>query len=320
MNRLKSVRHTALTPHELVPLLLELTEQFCREVCDYVRKLAEQQQAREVLGVVEGREPTEDVYVEVDRKCQTMFWDTCQEFAARGLRVRIVSEHSLEEHQPEPKDPNVVCYIDPFDGTDQFLKGIWEAWYSVFSFATPNGQDLVGGCVDLITGIMYTANTLEPVPGQRITKVFLSSVRREFVNPSRAAELPADGVVASYKGKWRYLAPWMTMVETFFGQEHFRGVTHYGWGGSFVYALLAAGVFHVYIMVREPTDEIRPGRAFVAAAGLFLASVTETGVLRRFRWGQRRRVPFFIAAANEILARSVIRGIWRTQSVDVQSM
>lgn len=316
MSRSRSAVRTSLT---LVPLLLELTEQFCREICVYVRDLAEQRQAREILGVVEGREVTEDVYVGIDKQCQNMFWEKCQEFAARGLRVQIVSEHPLEVDQHQPEDPNVICYIDPFDGTDQFLKGIWEAWYSVFSFATPEGQDLVGGCVDIIAGIMYTANVLEPEPEQRIKRVFLNSGRLEFVTPSRVAELPADGVVASYKGKWRYLDPWMMMVASWFGQERFRGVTHYSWGGSFVYALLAAGVFLAYIMVREPTDEIRPGRAFVAAAGLFLASVTETGVLRRFRWAQRRRVRFFIAAANENLARSVIRGIWGTR-VEVQSM
>jgi len=72
----------------------------------------------------------------------------------------------------------------------------------------------------------------------------------------------------------------------------------------------------LYIMMNEPTDEIRPGRSFVAAADLCVYSVIEGGILRYFRWSQKRRVTFFVAAANEQLARSVVGGIWGTRDED----
>ena len=80
--------------------------------------------------------------------------------------------------------------------------------------------------------------------------------------------------------------------------------------------MLAAGVLDAYVMPGEPTDEIRPGRAFVEAADLCLYSVTEGGVLRLFRWTQRSRVTFFIAAPNRQLARSVVDGIWKKDEED----
>ena len=83
-----------------------------------------------------------------------------------------------------------------------------------------------------------------------------------------------------------------------------------------MYALLAAGVLDAYIMPGEPTDEIRPGRAFVEAADLCLYSVTEGGALRLFRWTQRSRVTFFIAAPNRQLASSVVAGIWKKDEED----
>ena len=301
--------NTSASTVELRPLLLELAEQFGREICGRVLEFARERGGREVLGTVAGREITEDVYRGIDRECQEIFWQTCQEFVSRGLRIRIISEHALEEHQHQPENPNVICYLDPFDGTDQFAKGIWEAWYSVFSFTTMDNQPLAGGCIDLIAGILYIADA-----GNKVVKrTYLETGETSIVSPSSATELSGESVVASYKGKWRYLMPWILMVSGHFAQERFRGITHYSWGGSFVYALLAAGVIEVYIMPGEPTDEIRPGRAFADAANLYLCSVTQGGVLRLFTWSQKRRVTFFVAAANEQLARSVVGGIWGTR-------
>jgi len=289
---------------ELVPLLLELTEEFCRELRAYILEVASERGGRAILGTVQDRPETEDVHAEIDRVCEERFWSKCQELETRGLRVWIISEHHPEGYGHDK--PNVICQIDPFDGTDQFLRGIWEAWYSVFTFTTPRGQALAGGCVDFISGLLYLADAVN----KGVWQVYLPSGKRTEVFPSQETKLSGKSVVASYKGKWRYLAPWFIMVQDYLGRERFAGITHYSWGGSFIYALLAAGVFSVYIMTREPTDEIRPGRAFVVAAGLRLYSVSEEGALRLFRWTQKSRVTFFIAAPNRELAQSIVDGIW----------
>lgn len=294
-----------LTSNELVPLLRELVEQFTAEIRPIVLELAKYRGGREILGAVKDRPATEDVHVEIDRVCEAKFWEKCQEFEARGVRVRIVSEHNPQGYGVE--DPNVACDLDPFDGTDQFLKGIWEAWYSVFSFTTPGGRALFGGCLDFIAGILYTADALQ----KKVTQQFLDDGVTFEVSPSKETELSGNSVVASYKGKWRYLEPWVMMVQDYLSQEQFAGITHYSWGGSFIYALIAAGVVSVYLMPREPTDEIRPARALVGAADLCVYSVTQGGILRLFRWSQKRRVTFFIAAPNRKLAESVVNGIWK---------
>jgi len=292
---------------EFVPQLLEFTEQTCKRAWQFAQdNLIEKEAGREVLGPVADRETTEDEYVEADRLLEEdVIWANCQELLEPlGIRVHVVSEHHPEGYGHE--NPNVFLWSDPVDGTDQLIKGILEAVYTVFSFTTPDGQPLVGGTVDLVAGILYLADAVN----KKSWRVSLRTGKRVEVFPSQETELSGESVVVSYKGKWRYLAPWFMMVQDYLGRERFAGITHYSWGGSFVYALLAAGVFSIYIMMREPTDEIRPGRAFVAAAGLCLYSVTEGGVLRLFTWAQKKRVTFFIAAPNRELAQSVVDGIW----------
>lgn len=293
-----------LRPSELVPLLLELTEQYAKEIRPIVISLAKAGGGQEILGAVRDRPTEEDVHVEVDRICEERFAKWCSSFESKELRVRIISEHHPEGYGA--KNPNVICYLDPFDGTDQYVRGIWEAWYSVFSFTTPAKQALAGGCLDFIAGILYTAN----VPQKRVVRRFLDTGEELEVSSLREVELTGKSVVASYKGKWKYLGPWFRMVEDYFDQERLAGITHYSWGGSFVYALLTSGVLSAYIMTREPTDEIRPGWAFVAAADLCLCSATEAGILRMFQWSQKSRVTFFIATPNRILAQAIAKGIW----------
>ena len=109
--------------------------------------------------------------------------------------------------------------------------------------------------------------------------------------------------------------PWIKKVRRFLDQKKFAGITHYPWGGSFIYALIAAGIVAIYVMFDEPTDEIRPARAFVEAAGLTLYSVRKGKVLEPFDWTQEERVDYFVAASSEQVARSFVEGMWQRNSI-----
>ena len=306
--------NTLASTVELRPLLLELAEEYCRETPEFVLDLARKGEGREIIGSVAGRTKTEDRYVGIDKIMEDRFWGKCKEYRGKGLRIRVISEHFPEGYGDD--NPNVVCDLDPFDGSDQYRKGIREAWYSVFSFTTVDDQDLAGGCVDILNGIMDIADPMKKEVRRTYLATRSSPEVTSVVSPVAATELSDDAVVASYKGKWEYLRIWFLVLFGFFGQSRFAGITHYPWGGSSIYALIAAGVVWLYIMVNEPTNEIRPGRSFVAATDLYVSSVVEGGILRYIRWSQKRRVPFFIAAANEQLARSVVGGIWSTRDED----
>lgn len=287
--------------------LLELAEGFCREVIDLVLDSADEGQGRQTTGDVPGRESSEDVEVGIDGLCEALFQSWVERYPE--LNIRIISEHRPDGYGSE--DPDILCYLDPFDGSDQYRKGIREAWFSVFSFVKPDGTSLAGACVDILAGQLYLTD------GKReITRVSLRSEQRVNVSPRKEVTLSSESVVAAYKGKWRYFDPWVLNLNRLFSQEELAGVTHTGNGGAYVYAFLAAGVFSAYIMFGEPTDEITPGAAFVQAAGLQLFAVVD-GELKSFHpilgpqdaelLDEGGRVEFFIAVPTKGLAEHIVQ-------------
>jgi len=298
-------------PGYLTSLLVPLLTDYLRAVRKLVLDTAAQGRGREILGDVPGREADEDVHVKVDWICEELLSVLCLDAHQRyGLKFWIRSEHAPQGYGVGcelKEDADVECDVDPFDGTDQFLKGIQEAWWSVLTFSH-NGVPLVGGAVDILGGVIYRSFN------GRVERISTRSNRRELVVPRDETSLSGDSVVASYKGKGKYFFPWVKLVQNLFAQEHLAGVTHYGNGGSFVYALLAAGVLSAYIMDAdpgEPISEISPGAGFVEAAGLCLL-VVKGGSVRRLSAlsGMEGRVKgIFIAACTEELARAIAEGL-----------
>lgn len=260
-----------------------------------VLRLAEQGGGREVLGGVSGRPEEEDVYMGIDEQCQKLFVEVVQ---ARGLSMEVVSEHGI--FTIGEGVPHVRCLLDPFDGTDQFRRGIRESWYSVFSIVDrATLRPLFGATLDILGGRLYLASS----DGVKVVSL---QTGVEISCSSRASVRLRDGVLASYKGRAKYLLPWVRRMRRVIERPENAGVTHVGFGGSFIYALMAAGVVDAYVMRREPTDEILPGIAFVEFADpplrLFEVSRGALKGLEARRLTRAKRIPMFIAAGSDALA------------------
>jgi fructose-1,6-bisphosphatase/inositol monophosphatase family enzyme len=301
--------HNGLATEQLLVALSALVIDYLRAVRRLVWDAHEKNLGRTILGSVVDREESEDVHAGIDKMCEDLLVEYCSALShERGVRFWIRSEHTPQGYGigcDTKEDAHVECDVDPFDGTDQYLKGIREAWWSVLSFSH-NGVSVLGGAVDILGGVVYLSSE------EGVVKISTRTNRRENMFPLQERKLTGESVVASYKGKWRYFCPWVGRVHKLFEKKELAGVTHYGNGGSFVYALLATGILWAYIMdgqPGEPISEISPGAAFVQSAKLCLLVVKGSNI-RRFNplSGMEGRVDgIFIAACNEELAWSIAK-------------
>ena len=262
--------HNGLATEWLVSVLVVLTTDFLRSVRKLVLDLDRQDLGREILGEVAGRNPNDDKHGGVDKKSEELFAVFCTgAWVEHGIKFWIRSEHNQQGYGigcDSREEADVECDIDPFDGTDQYVKRFREAWWSALTFSR-GGVPLVGGTVDILVGILYLAY------GGRVEEVSIRTGRRKRVLPRQEWQLNAESVVTAYKGRWKFISPWVERVEQLFSREDLEGTTHTGNGGSFVYSLLAAGVLSAYIMEEEPVSEISPGAAFVQTTDLCLLLV-----------------------------------------------
>ncbi len=276
--------------------LVKITETSLIEVREQFSQL-KAEKGRKVLGGVAGRELSEDSYRGVDEFCQRIILGTMPPEVIRNTLV--VSEHGVEGSQ----DATLRLYIDPFDGTEQYALGWLQDWWSVLSFAGPDGA-FVGGAIDMLFPRMYVAGD------GTVTSIFIQNKIRTQVIPSRQTALGPTTRLAAYLGKAKYSIPWFERMGPVLGTPELAGITLREGGGSFIYALLAAGDVDAYVMFGEPVSEIWPGLAFVQAANLSLLSVNPDGTIvalnpQSWEYQEGARVPFFIASCTEELGRDI---------------
>ena len=301
--------------------LLRLLKAYFRRLRVAVLNADEENRGRGVIGGVAGRETAEDVEVEIDRMAETLFREVLERFQGRyrALReVRVFSEHFPEGYGSE--QPTILCFIDPFDGSDEYLKRIESSWYCAVTFTSPDWKPLAAGMVDILAGKIYLIGegSEEYEPGKRVTTVItLRSEGEEVATPDTRVRVPGTepAVIAAYMGRSKYLRPLVDMLGPLLPPEetrrrNFRQLTWHGKGGSFVYAWIAAGRLIAYIMPNEPVNEILPGWGFAALAGFPILVMEEDGSWTPFSpaiHGQQTRVRALIAACTEGMARDVIR-------------
>lgn len=301
--------HNGLATEQRLVVLVALVTDFLRAARKAVLDADAHDLWRGTIGSVPGRELSEDEYVEVDKSCEDLLVLFVREvYQEHGISFWIRSEHHPVGYGigcERQEEASVECDIDPFDGTDQYRKRLRSAWWSVLTFSQ-GGKPLVGGAVDMLGGAIYRGYS------GKIEEIITRTNHRAEKLPRTETYLSDESVVTSYKGKWRYFFPWVRRVTRLFSRKSLAGITHYGDGGSFVYALLAAGVLTAYIMDRvpgEPISEISPGAGFVESAGLCLLVVKGRNI-KRFNplSGMEGRVDgIFIAACNEELAWSIAK-------------
>lgn len=291
--------------------LVVLMESFFRRLRIAVLNADEQGYGREITGPVPGREASEDVEVEIDVRALLLFHEILE-----GLRVTYPDLDGIRvytEHHPEGEgsdNPKIRCYLDPFDGSDEYLKGLESSWYSAVTFVDANFKPLAAGMLDILAGKMYFATR------EGVWVLFLRTETRRSVTPDRTLKIPFEGgALAAYMGKAKYLLPLVRMLGSLLPDpdtkaKHFKQLSWHGKGGSFVYAWIAAGKLLGYVMPNEPVSEILPGWGFAAFAGFPIFVLQDDGQWVEFNpavHGEMDRVPALVAGCTQGLAQDVIR-------------
>ncbi|MDO8470473.1 MAG: hypothetical protein Q7S63_00670 [bacterium] len=315
--------------------LLLLLEEFLKAVIELVEeKRYDKRQSSDILGTVAGRSVDEDVEIKIDRECEDLFKKHFRKFCREHhIAVQVYSEHGT--YKLGRGKVVYLCFIDPFDGSGLFQRGLPAEWYSVLSICTPDGRPVVGGTVDILRRELFLAD----VPNEQVELCDLRRGTREMVTPSSRTAVDNETILAAYLIDPSYQEEWTDRMRPFFASSprqsrnsfsrlrrrlaRIPGIRHLirqpltlpgirTWpnGGSCIYSWLAMGRVHAYVMFNEPRSEIDPGLAFAEASGLTLFSVEANGRLipYSFQAGQSAgRVPFFIAACSDDLARDIAR-------------
>lgn len=316
-------------------VLIELTEKYLKEVILFLNQFIHRMQGAEVslppylkktfreeggltriigrmresLGLVPGRARTEDVRLIIDKVCEDIFKGVLREYQEKnGLRVRVYSEHGTYGD----RNPQYLCAIDPFDGSAIFKRGLDREWYSVLSFFDLKGNALCGGTADILRREIYLAMAKRIVlvllkeaideKGNRI----LAEDSRDRVFPSKKRIFDENVIISAYLMNRDYRRDWEEKTKNL--GDKFPGLLVWPNGGSCVYYLIASGRIHAYLMFREPRSEIDPGLAFAELSPFPVFSVKEDGTFEPYQFipgKQAERVPFFIAACTEELAKNI---------------
>lgn len=285
--------------------LARFLEDYLREVAAVVNRQARAAQGRAALGTVPGRAASEDEEIELDRTCDLLLDRHCER---AGLSAEVRSEHGVR--RVGGRAPAYTIAIDPFDGSGLFRRGLPAEWWSVLSvFPHGGAEPVAGGAVDVLRQEIYLA-------GDRgVTLVSLdTSQRRTLEAPERMAALSDRTVLAAYLMDPAYLLDWTTQGARLLQRLVSTHPSARVWpnGGSCIYAWLARGLVHGYVMFGEPRSEIDPGIAFARAAGLILAEARPGGGLVPYAYQPEKtaeRVGCFIAAVSEPLARDIAQAI-----------
>ncbi|MDA0264210.1 MAG: hypothetical protein O3A93_07905 [Chloroflexi bacterium] len=297
-------------------LVIELFHTYFRKLHQLVLDADEEDRGRGVLGLVAGRDETEDVEIGIDKAAYTLFSEILEEFQARypgKLDAQFHHEHNHAGTASE--DPKIRIDLDPVDGSDEYRRRIRNSVYSAVSARDAKTmRPLAAATLDIHAGMIYTVGE-----DRQVTVEFLRSGRKTTAKPAQHTALSDDGIVgAAYVGRMKYLSPWMAAFQDILSREEHQGVSLHGKGGSFVYAFMAAGVFSFYAMPNEPVDEILPGLAFAELAGFPVLVKEEDGRWRPFdirAHGTQESVPFLVVACTQELARELTDAVDRSSSV-----
>ena len=113
-------------------LLLELFHDYFRRLHQVVLDADEEDAGREILGMVEGREASEDVEIKVDEVAYKLFADVLAEYQADHIGLlNTWVRHEHDHTGSGTTNPEIRIDFDPIDGSDEYLRRIRNSVYSV---------------------------------------------------------------------------------------------------------------------------------------------------------------------------------------------
>lgn len=275
--------------------LRDVLIKYLTETMIEVKKRAEKDQGREILGEVINR--PEDVEIGIDR-------------VGEDILERLLKENQIKAtiySEPEGRDiengNDFYGAIDPFDGSALFLKGFEHNWYTVLSFYDEDKKPIVTGIADILNEkfyIMYNgrAYLLDPKTGEE-----------KNISPSKNKKITEPIVLATYLMKSTYSTKFLEFFGDLVKNMHPKALL-YPQGGSFIYSYLASGLIDAYVMFNEPRSEIDPGFPIAKAAGCSVVSVDSDGRYRDYEFlpgRQHDKVDLLIASATPEIRDQLIK-------------
>ncbi len=288
-------------PRAAEALLLGLLQQTLLAVSATVTSAVQRGAGADVLGAVPGRPAAEDLQIGIDDLCEQHYRAMRDHCERAVLSVRLQSEHGAWG----PSQPDYYLLVDPFDGSGLFRRGIRRDWWSVAGVVDAAGRAVAGGAIDLLAEEIFLAGH------DGVARLSLRFGSSERARPSARQALDGEAVLAGYLMHWGYARPWLDLTAKL--AESYPASFVWPNGGSCIYPWLAAGLVDAYVMPDEPRSEIDPGLAFAQIAGISLYVMEKDGLLTPYRFEPEKqaegRVPLFIAACTEGLARDLARHI-----------
>src|SRR3989344_6455750 len=275
--------------------LRDVLIKYLTETMIEVKKRAEKDQGREILGEVINR--PEDVEIGIDR-------------VGEDILERLLKENQIKAtiySEPEGRDiengNDFYGAIDPFDGSALFLKGFEHNWYTVLSFYDEDKKPIVTGIADILNEkfyIMYNgrAYLLDPKTGEE-----------KNISPSKNKKITEPIVLATYLMKSTYSTKFLEFFGDLVKNMHPKALL-YPQGGSFIYSYLASGLIDAYVMFNEPRSEIDPGFPIAKAAGCSVVSVDSDGRYRDYEFlpgRQHDKVDLLIASSTPEIRDQLIK-------------
>tara|TARA_B100000676_G_scaffold216583_1_gene213251 strand:+ start:2268 stop:3143 length:876 start_codon:yes stop_codon:yes gene_type:complete len=267
-----------------------------------VKDLSSQGKARGIIGNVEGRDPKEDRFLEIDKICEDHILSYIKQ---SPYSVEVFSEHGHFITDPQ-REVSFILSVDPFDGTSLYKSGIPAEWWSVLTIYNPvTLKPICAAAVDFIREqFYYTENGIFK---------YCDLDDKKFIDVELKPKnnLESGFVLATYSMSPNYSLLWGENTERLLRNLNALSTPPRIWpnGGSCVYPWMARGLVDVYLMFEEPNSEVNPGLGFIMAENFCAYEITEGKKLIEYSFVPNlsdKKIKSFIASSNQKLLEAII--------------
>ena len=272
------------------------------ELNTIVKTLAFEGKAKGIIGNVEGRDPKEDRFLEIDKVCEDHI---VSHINKSPFSVEVYSEHGHFISNPQ-KEVSFILSVDPFDGTSLYKSGIPAEWWSVLTIYNPiTLKPVCGAAIDFIREEFYYSED------GVLRYCNLRDKKLIDVQLKPKKDLESGLVLATYSMSPNYSLLWSENTDKLLKGLNALNNPPRIWpnGGSCIYPWMARGLVDVYLMFDEPNSEVNPGLGFVTQEHFCIYEITDGKKLLEYSFKPElndKKIKSFIASTNHKLVEAII--------------